>query len=177
MTYWHKPANFINSLNHTVRASLGSMCWCTLSNGTQIGSAKIYVLRERERERERCECARVREYVCRPNEFQVRSTLAYSHVFISTFRTMPMYNVWGSKTDGDNRERELAQWVWVSNHHEIQNTSYVSFVIASEVWQTSNNKIYVTNVAVCSEWWRKPTVWAVYYKYVHLDMDPALSMK
>ena len=72
MTYWHKPANFINSLNHTVRASLGSMCW--------------------------------------------------------------------------ERERELAQWVWVSNHHEIQNTSYVSFVIASEFWQTSNNKIYVANV-------------------------------
>ena len=48
------------------------------------------------------------------------------------------------------RERgggEFAQWVWsVGNYHEIQNTSCVSFVIASGFWQTSYNKTYVTNV-------------------------------
>ena len=30
----------LNSLYHTARASLGSVCWCTLSNGVQINSAK-----------------------------------------------------------------------------------------------------------------------------------------
>ena len=30
----------LNSLYHTARASLGSVCWCTLSNGVQIRSAK-----------------------------------------------------------------------------------------------------------------------------------------
>ena len=30
----------INSLYHTARASLGSVCWCTLSNGLQIRSEK-----------------------------------------------------------------------------------------------------------------------------------------
>ena len=30
----------VNSLYHTARASLGSVCWCTLSNGVQIKSAK-----------------------------------------------------------------------------------------------------------------------------------------
>ena len=37
-----------------------------------------------------CACARARTRVCRPNEFQVCSTLEYSHIFISTFCTMPM---------------------------------------------------------------------------------------
>ena len=45
------------------------------------------------------------------------------------------------------RERELAQWVWEGNYHEIQNTSCVSFVGASEFWQTSYNKTYATNVS------------------------------
>ena len=30
----------INSLYHTAKVSLGSVCWCTLSNGVQIRSAK-----------------------------------------------------------------------------------------------------------------------------------------
>ena len=123
-----------------------------------------------------CVCVRacVRACVRRPNEFKVCSSLAYSQIFISTFRTMPMYNVWGSKTDGDNFiYRELAQWVWVGNYHEIQNTSCVSFVVTNELQQNLCDKCF----AVCSKWWRKPVVWAVYYKYVHLGMDPALSMK
>ena len=110
--------SFIDSLYHTVRALLRSMCWCTLSNDIQIKSANVCVCVLWERERERvcvcvCVCVCVHACVCRPNEFQVCSTLAYLHIFISTFCTMPMYNVWGSKTDGDNiiyiyieRERE-----------------------------------------------------------------------
>ena len=100
---------FINSLYHTVRALLGSMCWLHCQT---IRSAFLCVYVQRERERERvcvwCVCVCVYNFVCvyacvcRPNEFQVCSTLAYSHIFISTFLTMPMYNVWESKTDGDN---------------------------------------------------------------------------
>ena len=36
-----------------------------------------------------CARARARARACAPNEFQECSTLAYSHIFISTFRTMP----------------------------------------------------------------------------------------